>query len=120
VTLSSDSDSDCYGRDTHGTGVGRGQFPSPDIKQYRGLGPPQVYLDGRKTIGMTLQRLTEEIDGGGVSRKKRRKSRPMTRSGIVPPRARTPDRSIDEGDDEPARPGVRAHGSAGDRVVLLD
>jgi folate-dependent phosphoribosylglycinamide formyltransferase PurN len=41
-------------------------FHPADIRRYRGLGPPQVYLDGRNTIGVTLQRLTEEIDGGKI------------------------------------------------------
>jgi folate-dependent phosphoribosylglycinamide formyltransferase PurN len=39
-------------------------FHPADIRQYRGLGPPQAFLDGRDVIGVTLQRLNEEIDGG--------------------------------------------------------
>ena len=41
-------------------------FHPADIRRYRGLGPPQVYLDGQETIGVTLQRLNEEIDGGEI------------------------------------------------------
>lgn len=41
-------------------------FHPADIRQYRGLGPPQAYLDGRRTMGVTLQRLSEEIDGGDL------------------------------------------------------
>ncbi|QLD87208.1 methionyl-tRNA formyltransferase [Natronomonas halophila] len=39
-------------------------FHPADIRQYRGLGPPQAYLDGRQKMGVTLQRITEDIDGG--------------------------------------------------------
>jgi hypothetical protein len=39
-------------------------FHPADIRQYRGLGPPRAYLDGRERMGVTLQRITEEIDGG--------------------------------------------------------
>lgn len=39
-------------------------FHPADIRQYRGLGPPRAYLDGRERMGVTLQRITEDIDGG--------------------------------------------------------
>jgi len=32
-------------------------FHPADIRQYRGLGPPQAYLDGQTRVGITLQRL---------------------------------------------------------------
>ncbi|MFC6718692.1 formyltransferase family protein [Natrialbaceae archaeon GCM10025810] len=41
-------------------------FHPADIRRYRGLGPPKAFVDGRRTIGSTLQRLTEEIDGGEI------------------------------------------------------
>lgn len=41
-------------------------FHPADIRQYRGLGPPQAYLDGCRTMGVTLQRITEDIDGGDL------------------------------------------------------
>lgn len=41
-------------------------FHPADIRNYRGLGPPQVFLDKRDQIGLTLQRLNEEIDGGEI------------------------------------------------------
>jgi len=41
-------------------------FHMADIRKYRGLGLPQAWLDGRDTIGVTLQRLNEEIDGGEI------------------------------------------------------
>jgi methionyl-tRNA formyltransferase len=41
-------------------------FHPADIRRYRGLGTPQAWIDDRNTIGVTLQRLTEEIDGGGI------------------------------------------------------
>lgn len=41
-------------------------FHPADIRQYRGMGPPQAYLDGRKQMGVTLQRLNEEIDAGEI------------------------------------------------------
>ncbi|MFC7071763.1 formyltransferase family protein [Halovenus rubra] len=41
-------------------------FHPADIRRYRGLGPPQAYLDGRETIGVTLQRLTDEVDAGEI------------------------------------------------------
>jgi folate-dependent phosphoribosylglycinamide formyltransferase PurN len=39
-------------------------FHPADIREYRGLGPPLAYLDGRDRMGVTLQRITEDIDGG--------------------------------------------------------
>lgn len=41
-------------------------FHLADIRQYRGLGPPQAFIDGRETMGVTLQRINEEIDGGEI------------------------------------------------------
>lgn len=41
-------------------------FHPADVRRYRGLGAPMAYLDGRRTIGVTLQRLTEAIDGGEI------------------------------------------------------
>lgn len=41
-------------------------FHPTDIRQYRGLGPPQAYLDGCDVMGVTLQRLNEDIDGGEI------------------------------------------------------
>lgn len=41
-------------------------FHPADIRRYRGMGPPQAFLDGRDTIGMTLQRLNEDVDGGEI------------------------------------------------------
>lgn len=41
-------------------------FHPADIRQYRGLGTPQAWLDGRDTMGVTLQRLGETIDGGEI------------------------------------------------------
>lgn len=41
-------------------------FHPADIRRYRGLGPPQAYLDGRDAVGVTLQRLTEDVDGGRI------------------------------------------------------
>lgn len=41
-------------------------FHPADIREYRGLGVPQAWLDGRETMGVTLQRLNEEIDGGEI------------------------------------------------------
>lgn len=41
-------------------------FHPADIRQYRGLGVPQAWLDGQDTMGVTLQRLSEEIDGGEI------------------------------------------------------
>lgn len=41
-------------------------FHSADIRTYRGLGVPQAWADCRDTMGVTLQRLNEEIDGGEI------------------------------------------------------
>lgn len=41
-------------------------FHPADIRKYRGLGPPIAWLDGRDTIGLTLQRLNDEIDAGEI------------------------------------------------------
>ncbi|WP_331234034.1 formyltransferase family protein [Natronorarus salvus] len=41
-------------------------FHPADIRQYRGLGVPKAWLDGKDVMGMTLQRLSEEIDGGEI------------------------------------------------------
>jgi folate-dependent phosphoribosylglycinamide formyltransferase PurN len=41
-------------------------FHPADIRKYRGLGPPRAYLDGRDRMGVTLQRITEDIDGGDL------------------------------------------------------
>ncbi len=41
-------------------------FHPADIREYRGLGAPQAWLDDRDRIGMTLQRLTEAVDGGEI------------------------------------------------------
>jgi folate-dependent phosphoribosylglycinamide formyltransferase PurN len=41
-------------------------FHPADIRQYRGLGPPQAYLDGQTRMGITLQRLSSEIDAGEI------------------------------------------------------
>lgn len=41
-------------------------FHPADIREYRGLGVPQAWLDGRDTMGVTLQRLNDEIDGGEI------------------------------------------------------
>lgn len=41
-------------------------FHPADIREYRGLGVPQAYLDGRERMGVTLQRLTEAIDSGEI------------------------------------------------------
>ncbi|QLG28748.1 methionyl-tRNA formyltransferase [Halorarum halophilum] len=41
-------------------------FHPADIRLYRGMGPPQAYLDGRDRMGVTLQRLTEDIDAGEI------------------------------------------------------
>lgn len=50
----------------HATEYGVLSFHPADIRQYRGLGPPVAFLDGRDTMGVTLQRLSEEIDGGEI------------------------------------------------------
>lgn len=41
-------------------------FHPADIRRYRGLGPPQAYLDDCDVMGVTLQRLNEDIDGGEI------------------------------------------------------
>lgn len=41
-------------------------FHPADIRQYRGLGPPQAYLDGQTRVGITLQRLSSDIDAGEI------------------------------------------------------
>ncbi len=41
-------------------------FHPADIRQYRGLGVPQAWVDGREIMGVTLQRLNESIDGGEI------------------------------------------------------
>lgn len=41
-------------------------FHPADIRKYRGLGPPQAFLDDRDVMGVTLQRLNEEVDGGEI------------------------------------------------------
>ena len=41
-------------------------FHPADIRRYRGLGPPMAWIEGRETVGVTLQRLTAEIDAGEV------------------------------------------------------
>lgn len=41
-------------------------FHPADIRRYRGLGPPKAFLDGREEMGVTLQRLTADIDGGEI------------------------------------------------------
>ena len=41
-------------------------FHPADIRRYRGLGPPQAYVDGRTTIGISLQRLSDGIDDGEI------------------------------------------------------
>lgn len=37
-----------------------------DIRKYRGLGPKASFYNGDSTVGVTLQQLTEEIDGGRI------------------------------------------------------
>lgn len=37
-----------------------------DIERYRGLGPTEMFLNGDRTGGVTLQQLTDSIDGGNV------------------------------------------------------
>ncbi|WP_162138514.1 formyltransferase family protein [Halorubrum aidingense] len=41
-------------------------FHPADIRQYRGLGPPRAFLDGQTRMGITLQRLSDEIDAGEI------------------------------------------------------
>jgi methionyl-tRNA formyltransferase len=42
------------------------RFHPADIRNYRGLGPPQAFLDGKRQVGLTLQRLNDEIDAGEI------------------------------------------------------
>jgi hypothetical protein len=37
-----------------------------DIRQYRGMGPKISFVNGDETVSVTLQRLTEDIDGGSI------------------------------------------------------
>ncbi|MDQ2052038.1 formyltransferase family protein [Natronolimnohabitans sp. A-GB9] len=37
-----------------------------DIREYRGMGPKLSFLNGDDTVTVTLQRLTEDIDGGAI------------------------------------------------------
>lgn len=37
-----------------------------DIRKYRGLGPKASFYNGDPSVGVTLQQLTEEIDGGRI------------------------------------------------------
>ncbi|APW97565.1 methionyl-tRNA formyltransferase [Halobiforma lacisalsi AJ5] len=41
-------------------------FHPADIREYRGMGPPAIFHDGRSRAGTTLQRLDESIDGGEI------------------------------------------------------
>jgi len=41
-------------------------FHPADIRKYRGLGAPQAWLDGQDVMGVTLQRLNDDIDGGEI------------------------------------------------------
>ena len=41
-------------------------FHPADIREYRGLGVPQAWIDDKEVMGVTLQRLSEDIDGGGI------------------------------------------------------
>ena len=41
-------------------------FHPADIREYRGLGVPQAWLDDRDRMGVTLQRLSAEIDSGEI------------------------------------------------------
>jgi folate-dependent phosphoribosylglycinamide formyltransferase PurN len=41
-------------------------FHPADIRRYRGLGPPKAFLDDRRKVGVTLQRLSEDIDAGTI------------------------------------------------------
>lgn len=41
-------------------------FHPADIRQYRGLGVPQAWFEGRETMGVTLQRLNDDIDAGEI------------------------------------------------------
>lgn len=41
-------------------------FHPADIRRYRGLGPPQAFVNGDASAGSTLQQLTDTLDGGNV------------------------------------------------------
>lgn len=41
-------------------------FHPADIRRYRGMGPPQAFLDGQSEMGVTLQRLSTDIDAGEI------------------------------------------------------
>jgi len=41
-------------------------FHPGDIREYRGLSPARMFLNGDRRVGATLQQLTEELDGGNV------------------------------------------------------
>lgn len=41
-------------------------FHPADVRRYRGHGPEQTFLNGDSRGAATLQRLTDDIDGGGV------------------------------------------------------
>ncbi len=41
-------------------------FHPADIRNYRGMGPPPIFHDGRTQAGSTLQRVNESIDGGEI------------------------------------------------------
>lgn len=41
-------------------------FHPADIREYRGMGPPVIFHDGRDRAGATLQRLDESIDSGEI------------------------------------------------------
>lgn len=41
-------------------------FHGADFRRYRGLGISRAYLDGQRTMGLTLQRLSDEIDAGEI------------------------------------------------------
>ncbi len=41
-------------------------FHPGDIRQYRGLSPARMFLNGETTAGVTLQQLTDELDAGNI------------------------------------------------------
>lgn len=41
-------------------------FHPANLRRYRGLGPPKAFLDGANVMGLTLQLLTEKVDGGEI------------------------------------------------------
>lgn len=41
-------------------------FHPADIRKYRGLGTPQAWIEGRDRVGVTLQRLNDDIDAGEI------------------------------------------------------